>query len=272
MKISEVCRRTGLTERTVRYYEEEGFISPETTVSGGRTYRNYGEQDISTLETVASLRKLLFSIDEIKQMRDPEMIPHVLAGYRQRLTEMNQRMTDVLETLERMDMRYVDGINSLAKGFAVAAASRPLPPHDVTPNFGRFDEEETRDPDAISNFEANQRKLISRGGKMLAAIIIVDVVGTIVNSIISGFSLLAIIITILFIVGIMKGKTWVRYLYAAGNVLSIVFGMVSLVTIIDYLSPPLIAFLIAIMVWRGICAFWLFSSKSIEEYLYYNNH
>ena len=36
MKISEVMQRTGLTERTIRYYEEEGLVTPILTESGGR--------------------------------------------------------------------------------------------------------------------------------------------------------------------------------------------------------------------------------------------
>ena len=38
MKIKEVCRRTELTERTVRYWASEGLISPATYELNGRTY------------------------------------------------------------------------------------------------------------------------------------------------------------------------------------------------------------------------------------------
>ena len=76
MRISEVCKRTGLTERTIRYYEEEGLISPEKEERGGRIYRNYSEQEVSELETISSLRKLLFSVEEIKPWcKDPASIP-----------------------------------------------------------------------------------------------------------------------------------------------------------------------------------------------------
>lgn len=76
MQIKEVCERTNLSRRTIRYYEEEGLISPETETRNGRTYRNYSEADIEELLIIASLRKAWFSIEEIKTMRkEPERIP-----------------------------------------------------------------------------------------------------------------------------------------------------------------------------------------------------
>ena len=49
MKIKEVCRRTGLTERTVRYWASEGLISPATYELNERTYFDFTEADIALL-------------------------------------------------------------------------------------------------------------------------------------------------------------------------------------------------------------------------------
>ena len=40
MKIKEVSEKTGLTKKTIRFYEEEGLIQPEKTYYNGRTYRD----------------------------------------------------------------------------------------------------------------------------------------------------------------------------------------------------------------------------------------
>ena len=38
MKMKEVCKRTGLTERAVRFYVAEGLVAPESQNVRGRTY------------------------------------------------------------------------------------------------------------------------------------------------------------------------------------------------------------------------------------------
>ena len=62
MKIKEVSERTGLTKKTIRYYEAEGLLSPEKQWQNGREYRNYSEADIQQLEKIASLRRARFSL------------------------------------------------------------------------------------------------------------------------------------------------------------------------------------------------------------------
>lgn len=47
MKIKEVCERTGLTRRAVRFYEEKGLISPE--IREENEYRDYTETDVCRL-------------------------------------------------------------------------------------------------------------------------------------------------------------------------------------------------------------------------------
>lgn len=53
MRISEAARRTGIPARLLRYYEEQGLLSPGRNTSG---YRNYTEADIAT---AARIRQLL---------------------------------------------------------------------------------------------------------------------------------------------------------------------------------------------------------------------
>ncbi|MFD0856657.1 MerR family transcriptional regulator [Actinomadura adrarensis] len=53
MRIGEMVRRTGVSERLLRYYEEQGLLAPERLPSG---YRVYTETDV---ETVRHIRILL---------------------------------------------------------------------------------------------------------------------------------------------------------------------------------------------------------------------
>ena len=76
MKIKEVCERTGLTERTVRFYRQKGLISPRGEWRNGREYSDFSEADVEMLAAIATLRELSFSIDEILTMqRTPGAIP-----------------------------------------------------------------------------------------------------------------------------------------------------------------------------------------------------
>ena len=66
MKIKEVCERTGLTRRAVRFYEEKGLISPE--IREENEYRDYTETDVRRLQLVARLRGYRFSVEEIRRL------------------------------------------------------------------------------------------------------------------------------------------------------------------------------------------------------------
>ncbi|MFT3691233.1 MerR family transcriptional regulator [Paenirhodobacter sp.] len=52
MKIGELARRTGLSERMLRYYEDEGLLKPDRTAAG---YRDYSEADVAVVERIALL-------------------------------------------------------------------------------------------------------------------------------------------------------------------------------------------------------------------------
>jgi DNA-binding transcriptional MerR regulator len=66
LQIDEVASRTGLTKRTIRYYEEIGLLRPPTRTEGG--YRLFTEADVERLERIKRLRELMnFSLAEIKE-------------------------------------------------------------------------------------------------------------------------------------------------------------------------------------------------------------
>ncbi|MFD8914069.1 MerR family transcriptional regulator [Streptomyces sp. NPDC059575] len=52
MRIGEMVRRTGVSERLLRYYEEQGLLAPDRLPSGYRVYR---EEDVATVRRVRTL-------------------------------------------------------------------------------------------------------------------------------------------------------------------------------------------------------------------------
>lgn len=71
LRIEQVSARTGLTKRTLRYYEEIGLLAPPTRTEGG--YRLYSQNDIQHLERIKRLKELLgFSLAEIREIAEAE--------------------------------------------------------------------------------------------------------------------------------------------------------------------------------------------------------
>ncbi len=52
MRIGELSRRTGVHERLLRYYEQQGLLEPERRPSG---YREYTDTDIATVRRIRNL-------------------------------------------------------------------------------------------------------------------------------------------------------------------------------------------------------------------------
>jgi len=87
MQIGEVAERTGLTQRTLRYYEEKGLLRSPSRMEGG--FRLYTGEDLERIEQVKKLQKLLgFSLAEIKEMIDAEDVrEHLRTDYREAPTD-----------------------------------------------------------------------------------------------------------------------------------------------------------------------------------------
>jgi DNA-binding transcriptional MerR regulator len=67
MPIGELARRSGLSARTLRYYEECGLLAPAARSGGG--HRVYGPEVLERLRRIRALQDLLgFSLEEIRQV------------------------------------------------------------------------------------------------------------------------------------------------------------------------------------------------------------
>lgn len=70
MKIKEVIKETGLTDRAIRLYIENELVKPEYDENyNGRKSIDFSENDIQQLKNIALLRKADFSIPEIKSLQ-----------------------------------------------------------------------------------------------------------------------------------------------------------------------------------------------------------
>ncbi|ESA32898.1 family transcriptional regulator [Leptolyngbya sp. Heron Island J] len=87
VKIGDLAKRTGLSIRTLHYYDQIGLLSPSHRNSAG--HRFYDSQDIIQLQQILSLRQLGFSLDEIRDcLQSPEFsLPQVIELHRARVRE-----------------------------------------------------------------------------------------------------------------------------------------------------------------------------------------
>lgn len=81
LQIGEVAERTGVTQRTLRFYEEKGLLKPPTRMEGG--FRLYSESDVKRVKQIRRLQDLLgVALADIKEMVDAEeMLRELRAQY-----------------------------------------------------------------------------------------------------------------------------------------------------------------------------------------------
>jgi MerR family copper efflux transcriptional regulator len=63
--IQDVARRSGLSEPTLRYYEEVGLVGPVDR-DAGSGHRRYRSEDVDTLQVLACLRAMGMGIEDMR--------------------------------------------------------------------------------------------------------------------------------------------------------------------------------------------------------------
>nr|WP_026123996.1 MerR family transcriptional regulator [Nocardiopsis chromatogenes] len=66
MQIGEVAERTGLSLRTIRYYDEMGIACPTARSQGG--FRLYSEGDVERLQLVKRMKPLGFPLEDTREL------------------------------------------------------------------------------------------------------------------------------------------------------------------------------------------------------------
>src|SRR5438270_3907990 len=65
-RIGELAAKVGLTERTIRYYEERGLLESVKRLDGGQ--RVYTDADVRRLKFIQKLKVLGLSLDEMQEL------------------------------------------------------------------------------------------------------------------------------------------------------------------------------------------------------------
>ncbi len=99
LTIQDVSRRSGLSEPTLRYYEEVGLIGPIERDASSR-HRRYREQDLDTLQALACLRTMGVGIADMRTYQANRELGNDAAGeQRDLLLRHVERIEAEIETL-----------------------------------------------------------------------------------------------------------------------------------------------------------------------------
>jgi DNA-binding transcriptional MerR regulator len=105
LKIGELARRTGLTVRTLHWYDELGLLRPSLRSPAG--YRLYTAEDVVRLHQIRALRQLGLPLEEIKEALErrtlsPERVVRLHLARLKEQMEHERRLCARLEAIERM--------------------------------------------------------------------------------------------------------------------------------------------------------------------------
>ena len=115
MKIQEFAQLTGLSTKTIRYYESIGLLSSPQRAANG--YREYVEQHLAQARFVAGARSLDLSLDEIREILD--MQDRREAPCRTLLNLIEQKANYIEERIRLLKQVEVDlrGLHKLGLSF-----------------------------------------------------------------------------------------------------------------------------------------------------------
>ena len=66
MNISDVAKKTGLTSKAIRFYEEKGLVTPPLRSENG--YRSYSQQHLDELTLLRQARQVGVNLEECREL------------------------------------------------------------------------------------------------------------------------------------------------------------------------------------------------------------
>jgi len=132
-QIGEVAERTGLSLRTIRYYEEVGLVVPSARSQGG--FRLYTDPDVQRLLTIKRMKPLELTLEQMRELldildrlapgaslgkRERTRLAGALRSYRVTVQGRCEALREQLATAEAFDTTLADHLAALAPEAAIA--------------------------------------------------------------------------------------------------------------------------------------------------------
>ncbi|RBQ21861.1 MerR family transcriptional regulator [Spongiactinospora rosea] len=122
MRIGELAERTGVSTRSLRYYEQQGLITARRTANG---YREYDESDVRLVAEIRALLAAGFALEDARPFVNclraghpaGDSCPESVAVYRRKLAEIDAEIHDLIR-------RRADVADQLARACPGCALTR----------------------------------------------------------------------------------------------------------------------------------------------------
>jgi len=138
LTIQEASRQTGLSEPTLRYYEEVGLIGPvaRDDSSGHRRYR---ESDVDALQALACLRAMGVGIEDMRAYQANRALGHAAAGDQRDILQRHAERVELEIATLHVHLEYLRRKAALwdarERGDAVAEATAQLQVNAILPEL-----------------------------------------------------------------------------------------------------------------------------------------
>jgi MerR family transcriptional regulator, copper efflux regulator len=138
LTIQDAARRSGLSEPTLRYYEEVGLIGPIARDPSSR-HRRYREEEVDALQALACLRAMGVGIEEMRTYQANRQLGQAKASeQRDLLLRHAERVEGEIDTL-RIHLDYLRAKAALwdarHRADADAEAEANVQVHNVLPRL-----------------------------------------------------------------------------------------------------------------------------------------
>ena len=110
-KINEIARLYGIGPDSLRYYEKLGLLSPRRDTNG---YRLYNLKDMYKLTVIRDLRKLDFSMAQIREFLEGQCIDNTLAQLRREQSILEEKLQEMKRRKSLIEKR-IEGLEAAEK-------------------------------------------------------------------------------------------------------------------------------------------------------------
>ena len=104
MRINEVVKLTGVSARTLQYYDEIGLLIPQKLDNG---YRDYTEENLEKLQKILFYRFLKFKLNDIKELLEGDFDNlKILEQQRKLIIREKEKFEVILHNIEKTISNY----------------------------------------------------------------------------------------------------------------------------------------------------------------------
>lgn len=170
----DIAKLTGVSVRTVQYYDAKGLLIPNEISDGGR--RLYGAAEVERMRVILFLKGLGFKLEQIRSILSDERPERVLvdlldqqtASLQSGIAEQKQRLDDCLQLRKALTVSASDFVSpTLTHGNRYEHHNHSFPAHHI---FGHAGNRIARDfvANCMPRHRCDDRRMVAAAGRRSA--------------------------------------------------------------------------------------------------------